>query len=97
MLLNDKQKEDVTKANELVVSIVSDYTNESFKILEEFIRLNAVPKIKGDITKRKLDTRGISVCSRMDDLGITKWIEQNGKRISPQLIIEFPKGRVLNF
>ena len=37
MLLNDKQKEDVIKVNELVSLIISDYTNESFKTLGELV------------------------------------------------------------
>lgn len=45
----------------------------------------AVPKIKGEITKGKLQWRGIKLIEINEINGTTKWIEQRGKQIGERL------------
>jgi hypothetical protein len=52
------------------------------KFIEQWVRLNAVPKIKGQITKKKLRWRGIKFVLYGFNLF---YIMQRGRRISPDL------------
>lgn len=45
----------------------------------------AVPKIKGKITKGKLQWRGIKLIEINEINGTTKWLEQRGKQIGERL------------
>lgn len=45
----------------------------------------AVPKIKGEITKGKLQWRGIKLIEINEINGTTKWLEQRGKQIGDRL------------
>jgi hypothetical protein len=47
------------------------------------------PKIKGQITKGKLQWRGIKLIEINDFDGTTKWIEQRGKQIGERLRLEY--------
>jgi hypothetical protein len=72
--------------------IISSLVKRESDILESFLRDNAVPKIKGKLTKGKLKWRGISL--HQLNKGFNKPIErqlfQRGKPISPLIVITFP-------
>lgn len=71
--------------DEIVSDIIRDLSSKQDKIFEEYIRLLATPKIKGEITKGKLKWRGIKMCT-YNGLGKTEtWIEQRGVQISPKV------------
>lgn len=72
-------------------------------IVKEFIRLQlkqeddifisalrtmAVPPIKGEITKGKIQWRGIRIIQYNDGFKYTKWLEQRGKQISPKIVFD---------
>ncbi|MBP8016570.1 hypothetical protein KAZ01_01045 [Candidatus Gracilibacteria bacterium] len=52
------------------------------------LRMNAVPPIKGKITKGKLKWRGIKHVTYYNNLVHEEWLEQRGKQISDKIIIE---------
>lgn len=61
------------------------------KLIEETVRVSAVPPIKkkigsksdkGDITEGKLRWRGIKLCSQTFGSSVNYWVEQRGERIS---------------
>lgn len=49
----------------------------------------ANPQIKGEITKGKLQWRGIKLIEINDFKGTTKWLEQRGKQIGERLRLEY--------
>ncbi len=65
-----------------------DVQNRDEKIFETALRTVAQPPIKGEITKGKIQWRGIRLCTQMDGLTSYKWIEQRGKQISPKIYLE---------
>jgi len=84
-------KAEYKKAVENNIQILEHVKRISNKInndLEMAIFAHAVPKIKGELTKGKLQWRGIKLCSRMDGFKRYQWIEQRGKRISPEIVFE---------
>jgi hypothetical protein len=71
-------------------SIIEDAIKKENDYFEKYIRENATPKIKGEITQGKLKWRGIKVCvSTSISNGYLKWITQRGVQISPKIIISF--------
>ena len=78
---------------------IADVTNRFIKeqserqnaILEAAIRENAIPPIKGEITKGKVRWRGLRMINKgsVADGFTETWIEQRGKRISPIIRNEF--------
>lgn len=50
--------------------------------------MNAVPPIKGKITKGKLKWRGIKHVTYYNNLVHEEWLEQRGRQISDKIIIE---------
>jgi len=75
-------------------SNIADATNRFMKeqserqnaILEKAVRENAIPPIKGEITKGKMCWRGLKMIHKGSVVdGFTEtWIEQRGKRITPK-------------
>ena len=71
-------------------SIIEDAIKKENDYFEKYIRENATPKIKGEITKGKLKWRGIKLCVFNGHYeGTMKWVTQRGNQISPKLIISF--------
>jgi hypothetical protein len=53
------------------------------------LRVMAEPPIKGEITKGKIQWRGIRmIVQHNDGFKYTKWLEQRGKQISPKIIFD---------
>ena len=67
------------RINEAIANI--DKQREEF--IEKHLRLNAMPIIKGAITRGKLKWRGIKYAECVDTNEF--WILQRGKQISPKL------------
>jgi hypothetical protein len=55
------------------------------KIFEKALRNNAIPPVKGEITKGKLKWRGLRLIHQQKGLDYYSWIEQRGKQISPKV------------
>lgn len=70
---------------ELINKIFEDYRKKEEQIFVTALRTMAEPPIKGEITKGKIQWRGIRLCSQMDGLKTYKWLEQRGKQISPKI------------
>lgn len=78
---------------------IADVTNRFIKeqserqnaILETAVRENAVPPIKGELTKGKVRWRGLRMIQKggVADGFTEVWIEQRGKRISPIIRNEY--------
>lgn len=65
--------------------MLDSITKEREIFFEKAVRENAIPKIKGKITKGKLRWRGIRLVqspSNLCNLCYQVWLEQRGKRIS---------------
>jgi len=71
-------------------SIIEDAIKKENDYFEKYIRENATPKIKGEITQGKLKWRGIKLCVLNEHHeGTMKWITQRGVQITPKIIISF--------
>lgn len=78
---------------------IADVTNRFIKeqierqnaILETAVRENAVPPIKGKLTKGKVRWRGLRMIQKggVADRFTEVWIEQRGKRITPVIRNEY--------
>ena len=88
--LNGRELELADKSSKFINSAISlaieQQKHKSEEIFKAAILKNAMPLIKGEITKGKLIWRGIYV--RNDEDG-TQWIEQRGVQISDK--VEIPK------
>lgn len=73
----------------LIDKIMADLAKQENDILEAAIRENAVPKIKGKITKGKLIWRGIKLIHNNTWERSEKWIEQRGVQITPKICFEY--------
>ena len=64
------------------------------KLFTTALRTMAEPPIKGEITKGKLQWRGIRLIRQQVGFDSYSWLEQRGKQISPKFHIEakLPKG-----
>lgn len=69
-----------------------DIYKKQDQIFEKSLRENAIPKIKGDITKGKLRWRGIRMVQVNGIMNTEKWLEQRGVQISPKVILDFTKS-----
>lgn len=61
---------------------------EETRIFDFALRNNAVPPIKGEITKGKLRWRGIRMVNKFNFTFAERWLEQRGNRISTVIRIE---------
>jgi curli biogenesis system outer membrane secretion channel CsgG len=72
--------------------VISRFFVEQMKkeneIFEKALRENAEPKVTGEITKGKIRWRGIRIVQQNELLKSIKWIEQRGKKISPNITFE---------
>lgn len=58
-------------------------------MIEDTLRNNVSPPIKGEITKGKIKWRGLKLVQHNDYPRIEIWVEQRGKKVSRPLIVEF--------
>jgi len=56
-------------------------------VFENVLRTTVTPPIKGEITKGKLNWRGIKVVHQQEGLNSCYWLEQRGVRVSLSIII----------
>lgn len=85
-LIFDKKNDPNNLVEKIMVSTAIEFKKLREKQEKHFIDSiykNAVPKIKGEITKGKLKWRGIKYCFRINLNGtISEWIQQRDKIIS---------------
>jgi hypothetical protein len=71
---------------EIFISALYKWEDEIFI---SALRVMAEPPIKGEITKGKIQWRGIRmIVQHNDGFKYTKWLEQRGKQISPKIIFD---------
>jgi len=68
---------------EIIINAFDSYQQWLDIELEKHVRLNAVPKLKGELTKGKMTWRGLRCCT--NNYSGETWIEQRGERITPKL------------
>ena len=73
----------------LIASMQDKFIKEQNLFLEQALRRHAVPPISGEITRGKIQWRGIRLCQKDRGFGFEMWIEQRGKQIGPRIIHEF--------
>ena len=81
-----------TAMQELEQNLTSKLISKLAQKEDEFLMNQlkfASPKIKGKITKGKLQWRGIKLVEINDFNGTTKWIEQRGNQIGERLRLEY--------
>jgi len=67
--------------DEYTSKCIEEYTKNTNKIFENALRLNAIPPIKGLITKEKIKWRCVKIVEQRINGKIEKWLEQRGKII----------------
>lgn len=73
---------------EIQSKLIAEILIKEDEFIEKYVRENAIPKIKGKITKGKLKWRGIKLCQfEGNPNGTLKWVTQRGVQISPKIII----------
>lgn len=65
-----------------------DIISNLFREMQKDLRSNAVPPIKGELTKGKIRWRGIVMCHSNTLNRIERWLEQRGKKISRVFTID---------
>ncbi len=66
------------------------YNKEEDKIFTAALRVKAFPPIKGDITRAKIQWRGIKLNQSIRDGQAYRWLTQRGKIISPKVTVDMP-------
>ena len=65
------------------------FVKQQNMVLEETLRQFAQPPIKGELTKGKIQWRGIKLCKEGRGFGFSMWLEQRGRQIGPRIIHEY--------
>ena len=75
----------------VISRFIKEQSERQNAILEKAVRENAIPPIKGEMTKGKVRWRGLRMMHRGTGAdGFTEtWIEQRGKRITPIIRNEY--------
>ena len=96
-LFSDESLDSLTKCGIDIQKHINTIRKRHNAILENALRTNAVPPIKGEITRGKVKWRGIRLCHRNNMFCHEKWLEQRGKQISPLIriesIINYPESK----
>lgn len=83
----------ISKCNKHIVTnrFIKEQSERQNAILEKAVRENAVPPLKGEITKGKVRWRGLRIIQKggVADGFTETWIEQRGKRITPIIRNEY--------
>ena len=64
--------------------VLEDKNKKEKVIFEKAVRENAIPPILGEITEDEIRKRKISIGVQYSGDVVLKWVEQDGKRISPK-------------
>jgi len=67
---------------------IDEVQRQQEEIFTTALRTMAEPPIKGEITKGKIQWRGIRLIRQQVGLESYSWLEQRGKQISPKFHIE---------
>lgn len=67
------------KTNKRIITL----RKERNELLEEFLRIWPDPVIKGEITRGKINWRGLRLAVRRNNHIEQCWLEQRGEKISP--------------
>lgn len=73
-----------TELNNLTYNLMSNIIQKQDEFIINQLKF-AIPQIKGEITKGKLQWRGIKLIEINDINVITIWVEQRGKQIGERL------------
>lgn len=85
---SDKYKEIMGCITSEVFVFIENQLEEELSIFSSAVRKNALPPIKGEITKGKIKWRGIKSFYKRTITGQTeKWLEQRGVIISPIITV----------
>jgi len=71
--------------------IIKSILNTTDKIIEDTLRKEAQPPIKGKITKGKIKWRGIKKVEKRNEFHHEEWLEQRGRQIGPKIVFELCK------
>lgn len=77
-----------TELDNLTDKIMSSIIQKEDEFIKNQLKL-VKPQIKGEITKGKLQWRGIKLIEINDFNGTIKWVEQRGKQIGKRLQYTF--------
>jgi hypothetical protein len=69
--------------------LIKEHLQRQEVFLENVLRNNAEPKVKGEITRGKVKWRGIMIIEQKTPNGWNMWVEQRGKRISEIVTHEY--------
>lgn len=83
-----KKMEKLVNSNQMIEKEVSSFIKKRDEIFEKALRENAVPPVKGEITKGKLKWRGIRIAQKSNGFKITYSIQQRGVNIGPEVSLE---------
>lgn len=84
------REQELEVAQRLINAMLTDAYKQRDEFLLPFLRERATPPIKGEITRGKIKWRGIVLCCSFEQSDTRYWMEQRGKRISPDFIIKAP-------
>lgn len=90
MLILDPAFKDMDDYEPITNDIIKTMSQKQDEVIESIVRHFAEPPIKGVITKGKLKWRGITLNYQKESmLKSIAWIEQRGKKIGPDIIIDY--------
>lgn len=74
--------------DDLVKRHTEMYVKKYDREIERILRTDAVPPIKGKITKGKIAWRGIRLCQKHQGRDYISWVEQRGKQIGSTFVLK---------
>jgi hypothetical protein len=81
---------EMNKIRDEMIDQRNEHRKKQDQLLQDALMKNAIPPIKGELTKGKVKWRGLKlIVKNMDHHTIERWIEQRGKIISPIIKEEF--------
>jgi hypothetical protein len=81
--------------DKLTAQLTLAYQMHENAIFEDALRKNAVPPVKGKITKGKIQWRGIKIY-QSQDYPFERWLTQRGAPISEKVSMQLPYLRLTN-
>ena len=79
----------MNELHDITNKVTQDLISKLFREMEKDMREHAIPPIKGELTKGKIQWRGLVLCSSNSPDKMVRWIEQRGKIISRFYVIDF--------
>lgn len=74
--------------NEGIDKYMAQVVKAQDEIFEFSLRNDAIPPIKGNITKGKIKWRGIRMCQTHKPYETLIWLEQRGKKIGKLIVLK---------